>query len=77
MAEEDGAFSLREPELHMSSAIEPSEIQAPGPEGPLHGTMVNPGDRAPMILIVPGSGPTDRDGNNPLGSQAAPYRLLS
>lgn len=29
------------------------------------------------MLINPGSGPTDRDGNNPLGSKAAPYRLLA
>jgi hypothetical protein len=28
-------------------------------------------------LIIPGSGPTDRDGNNPLGVTAAPYRLLA
>jgi pimeloyl-ACP methyl ester carboxylesterase len=29
------------------------------------------------VLIIPGSGPTDRDGNNPLGLTAAPYRLLA
>lgn len=29
------------------------------------------------MLIIPGSGPTDRDGNNPLGVSAAPYRLLA
>lgn len=29
------------------------------------------------MLINPGSGPTDRDGNNPLVSKAAPYRLLA
>jgi pimeloyl-ACP methyl ester carboxylesterase len=30
-----------------------------------------------VFLIVPGSGPTDRDGNSPLGIAAAPYRLLA
>ena len=30
-----------------------------------------------MVVIIPGSGPTDRDGNNPLGVTAAPYRLLA
>ena len=30
-----------------------------------------------MMLIIPGSGPTDRDGNNPLGVKAATYRLLA
>jgi pimeloyl-ACP methyl ester carboxylesterase len=29
------------------------------------------------VLIIPGSGPTDRDGNNPLGVRAASYRLLA
>jgi pimeloyl-ACP methyl ester carboxylesterase len=31
----------------------------------------------PVFLVVPGSGPTDRDGNSPLGIAAAPYRLLA
>jgi uncharacterized protein len=30
-----------------------------------------------MMLIIPGSGPTDRDGNNPLGVKASTYRLLA
>lgn len=32
---------------------------------------------APVVLIIPGSGPTDRDGNSPLGIKAATYRYLS
>jgi uncharacterized protein len=53
-------------------------VQAPGPLGPLKGTMLAPaGGNAPMILIIPGSGPTDRDGNNPLGVKASTYRLLA
>ncbi len=39
--------------------------------------MLSAGKRAPVMLIVPGSGPTDRDGNSPLGIKAAPYRLLA
>jgi uncharacterized protein len=39
--------------------------------------MVMPAKGAPVILIIPGSGPTDRDGNSPLGVRAAPYRLLA
>ncbi len=54
-----------------------SDIEAPGPHGPLRGTMVHPAKDAPMILMIPGSGPTDRDGNSPLGVRAAPYRLLA
>ena len=52
-------------------------VTAPGPQGPLAGTLVDAGTNAPVVLIVPGSGPTDRDGNNPNGVTAAPYRLLA
>jgi pimeloyl-ACP methyl ester carboxylesterase len=54
------------------------EIEAPGPNGPLRGILLsrNAG-RLPPVLIIPGSGPTDRDGNNPLGIRASPYRLLA
>ncbi|MBS7696920.1 MULTISPECIES: alpha/beta fold hydrolase [unclassified Chelatococcus] len=31
----------------------------------------------PCAVIVPGSGPTDRDGNNPYGVSARPYALLA
>ena len=31
----------------------------------------------PTILIIPGSGPIDRDGNSPLGIKASTYRLLA
>lgn len=52
-------------------------LTAPGPSGPLAGTFVNAGANTPVVVIIPGSGPTDRDGNNPLGVVAAPYRLLA
>ena len=52
-------------------------MTAPGPQGPLAGTYLDAGRKAPVILIIPGSGPTDRDGNNPLGGTASPYRLLA
>src|SRR5689334_20193108 len=48
-----------------------------GPKGDLAGTFVDAGKGAPVVLIIPGSGPTDRDGNNPLGVKAAPYRMLA
>ena len=51
-------------------------ITAPGPKGPLAGTLIDAGAKAPVVLIIPGSGPTDRDGNNAMGITAAPYRLL-
>ena len=52
-------------------------MTAPGPNGPLSGTFVDAGKAAPVVLIIPGSGPTDRDGNNPMGVTAASYRLLA
>lgn len=52
-------------------------LSAPGPQGDLAGTLIDAGKGSPVVLIIPGSGPTDRDGNNPLGVLAAPYRLLA
>jgi alpha-beta hydrolase superfamily lysophospholipase len=52
-------------------------LTAPGPEGELAGTLVTPKPDHPLVLIIPGSGITDRDGNNPLAVTAAPYRLLA
>jgi len=54
-----------------------------GPAGPLAATLVAPGpfntipETTPAIVILPGSGPTDQNGNSPLGIEAAPYRLLA
>ena len=60
-------------------AVAPVEkpMTAPGPEGLLAGTLLEAGNGAPLVLIIPGSGPTDRDGNNAMGVTAAPYRLLA
>jgi pimeloyl-ACP methyl ester carboxylesterase len=52
-------------------------LTAQGPQGLLAGTLLDAGKHAPVVLIIPGSGPTDRDGNNPLGVTGAPYRLLA
>ena len=40
-------------------------IEAPGPAGPLRGSLLTAQvSNAPVVLIIPGSGPTDHDGNN-------------
>jgi len=45
---------------------------------PLHGTLLTPeGPTRAAALIIAGSGPTDRDGNSPLGVSASSYRLLA
>ena len=62
--------------LHAEPAPQPVPVAAPGPEGPLSGTMLRPGP-GPAALIIPGSGPTDRDGNNPMNIRAGTYRLLA
>lgn len=54
-----------------------TEIQAPGPLGPLAGTLLRAPAQGPVVLVVPGSGPTDRDGNSPLGVRASTCRLLA
>lgn len=54
-------------------AIAETELEADG----LAGLLLDAGPGAPVILIVPGSGPTDRDGNNPLGVNANTYKHLA
>lgn len=52
-------------------------LTAPGPQAPLAGTYLDAGKHTPVVLMIPGSGPTDRDGNSPLGLAANSYRLLA
>lgn len=55
-----------------------SFLDAPGPIGPLKGTLLLPPTKpTAVVLIIPGSGPTDRDGNSPMGLKASTYRLLA
>src|SRR5215470_4101561 len=56
-----------------------TRLSIAGPSGALQGTLAAPegGPKAPVAIIIPGSGPTDRDGNNPLGVTAGSYRLLA
>ncbi|WP_312220073.1 alpha/beta fold hydrolase [Brevundimonas sp.] len=54
-------------------------VESPSSPAPLHGTLLTPeGETRAAAVIIPGSGPTDRDGNSPqFGIQAATYRLLA
>ena len=55
-----------------------ADIDAPGRAGPLRGTLLSPvAHDVPVVLIVPGSGPTDRNGNSPNGLQASTYQLIA
>ncbi len=61
----------------VKTAVVANAVTIPGPQGPLAGTLLDAGKGAPVVVVIPGSGPTDRDGNNPLGVTAASYRLLA
>lgn len=55
-----------------------TQVEAAGPAGPLKGVMLSPeSPQGPVALIIPGSGPTDHDGNSPLGVRASTYKLLA
>ncbi len=54
-----------------------SEVTLPAHPAPLHGTLSAPDSPAAVAVILPGSGPTDRDGNSPMGVSASTYRLLA
>jgi hypothetical protein len=60
----------------MTAVAEP--VQVRGPAGPLEGEAVLLGEADHIVIIVPGSGPIDRDGNAPSqGLQSDSYRLLA
>jgi pimeloyl-ACP methyl ester carboxylesterase len=63
--------------LLFAAALTSSTVTAPGPEGPLEGTYIDAGKGAPVVVIIPGSGPTDRDGNNTIGLTPQSYKLLA
>ena len=53
-------------------------LNAPGPPGALNGPLRSPlTPPQHVVLMIAGSGPTDRDGNNPLGVKASTFRLLA
>ncbi|WP_029415217.1 alpha/beta hydrolase [Brevundimonas bacteroides] len=55
-----------------------TSVEVPSPLAPMHGTVLSPsGETRAAAVIIAGSGPTDRNGNNPLGVRAASYRLLA
>lgn len=61
----------------LTSAPVATEVTLPAQPAPLHGTLLMPENASAVAVILPGSGPTDRDGNSPLGVSASTYRLLA
>lgn len=45
--------------------------------GELSGKYLDAGEGAPVVLIVPGSGPTDLDGNNSFGMKSNVYKQMA
>ncbi|HEV2832535.1 MAG TPA: alpha/beta hydrolase, partial [Hanamia sp.] len=43
----------------------------------IYGTLLSKNNQQKLVIIIAGSGPTDRDGNNPLGDDANSYKLLA
>ncbi|TKG94212.1 alpha/beta fold hydrolase [Puteibacter caeruleilacunae] len=61
------------------SNMKESELVLNTSTGNIHGTLSipNAAEKTPVIIIVPGSGSTDRDGNIPPVVQARPYKMLA
>ena len=43
----------------------------------LYGTLLSKSNKQKLAIIIAGSGPTDRDGNNTLGDEANSYKMLA
>ncbi len=56
-----------------------SEIKLKTPTGDIFGTLTIPDNAilSPVVLIIPGSGPTDRNCNSPMGIKTNAYKMLS
>lgn len=68
--------------ISMESFAAAAEPLSPLPQsevsqGELRGMFINKGDDTPLVLIVPGSGPTDLNGNNGGDISSDSYKLLA
>ncbi|QEW18248.1 3-oxoadipate enol-lactonase [Marinibacterium anthonyi] len=52
-------------------------VRIPGPTGPLEAEAIAVDNATHVVVIIPGSGPTDRDGNNPMGLATDTYRMIA
>lgn len=62
--------------LMAGTALHAGEVTIPGPQGPLSATAIAVPGASHAVVLIPGSGPTDRDGNGPL-LQSNTYRMLA
>jgi alpha-beta hydrolase superfamily lysophospholipase len=63
----------------VDSTFSESAITLKTPTGDIFGTLTMPNNLkpVPVVLIVPGSGPTDRNCNSPLGIHTNAYKMLA
>ncbi|HYJ53726.1 MAG TPA: alpha/beta fold hydrolase [Allosphingosinicella sp.] len=74
------AFAMLIAAAAPAAAQQSSELAIGPADHQLRGTLLvpqSPARDAEPVLILAGSGPTDRDGNSPMGVAAQPYRLLA
>ncbi len=66
-------------QIKNDSAFSDSEILLKTSTGYIYGTLTIPDNSgtSPVVLIIAGSGPTDRNCNSPLGVQTNAYKMLS
>ncbi len=64
---------------YMTKSSTPAEVHITTSTGTLYGTQIIPTSNLPepVVLIIAGSGPTDRNGNNPLAGQNNSFKLLA
>ncbi|CAN5251940.1 alpha/beta fold hydrolase [soil metagenome] len=72
-----GAMALAQTPAATSTPVS-VEVALPSQPAPLHGTLLTPQGRTRAVaVILPGSGPTDRNGDNPLGASGGNLRMLA
>lgn len=59
------------------SAAGAEALTIPGPAGSLGGEAIIADEATASVVIIPGSGPTDHDGNSPAGIRSDSYKLLA
>lgn len=66
-------------EVKKDSVFSESEVILKTSTGEIYGTLAIPNNvkTSPVVLIIAGSGPTDRDGNNTFGVNTNTYKMLS
>ena len=75
-----GIFSCSDDDNPNPKTMEEADIFLPTEVANISGTLTTPAgvtSNLPVVLIIAGSGPTDRDGNNTIGLQTDSYKLIA